>query len=216
MRYSIFSNECVTWVLHKLYYPEMNEMFIKYTNPFISSWFPEDDQFLRLCENHKYYTSIEPRFGDPICYNWEQISKIKRNTNAIYSNNGNYPVMFLNDIEIHWTHDKSDSLVTQKYKGRLDYSSNYEPIFLWSDAQLFNIHTNESRNNLLRRFNKINYKTIFLTKYPEEEYRDDITIVKFIPEWAGRQQNDRNESHLLTWYDNFHLAPIFKSLMENF
>lgn len=216
MKYSLVSNECVSWLLYKAYNIGVNEMLINYTTPFIASWIPDDNEYINLCENYKYYTSIEPRFGEPININWEKISKNKRNLNALSSQNPNYPVMFLGDVEIHWTHDKNPSLVLQKFTGRLKNSEGYEVIFLWSDAEIFNIHTDEERRHLIQRFNSIQSKTIFLTKYPEEEYRNETTIVKYIPDWQGKSQHDRDASCLLTWYNNYHLCPIFKGLIDSF
>jgi hypothetical protein len=216
MKYSLVANECVSWILYKDYQPGINEMFVDYTNPFISSWFPDDEGYVRLCENYEYYTSIEPRFGDPINHKWEKDAKNKRSMNAILAGFGNYAVMFLGDVEIHWTRDINSSLLLQKFKGRLENSKGRELVFLWSDAQIFNIHTEEERNNLIKRFNAINHKTIFLTKYPGEEYRDEKTIVKFVPDWAGKSQHDRNAVFLLNWYNNYQLSPIFKELIDNF
>jgi len=214
MNYSLISNSCVSMFLYKEYEPNVNETFINYTNPFISSWFPSDNCYISLCEKYDYYTSIEPRFDEPINYDWEKDTGSKKHIDTGFD--PNYLVMFLGDIEIHWIHDINESLLLKKFKGRLKNSKKLEPIFLWSDPEMFNIHTEREREELIKRFNKIKHKTIFLTKYQKEEYEDDTTIVKYIPAWDGKSQYDRSKEHfLIKWYNQPQLANEFKKIIDN-
>jgi hypothetical protein len=193
-----------------LYEPNKNDMLIDYTNPFISSMFSDDECYVRLCENYDYYTSIEPRFGDAINSNWE------KDTGKKWLN-PNYLVMFLDNVEIQWIHETNPTLLLKKFKSRLEKSKEHEPLFLWCDAEIFNIHTEEERENLVKRFNRNKYKSIFLTKYRKEEYRNNTTIVKFIPEWEGKSQYDRRrDTFMYPWHDQLQLAGIFKKIINEF
>lgn len=213
MKFSLVSNTCVSMYLYNEYEPNIDKMFINYTNPFISSWIPNDEEYVRLCENYDKYIAIEPRFGEPINCCWNRDTGNKRSLTA----GSSYLVMFLGDVEIHWIHDVNPSLLLKKFNGRLINSKGYEPIFLWSEPELYNIHTEEERKNLVSRFNAIKYKKIFLTKYPEEEYCDETTRIKFISNWKGKSQYDRdNNSFLLTWLNHPQLVQEFKKIIDDF
>ena len=214
IKFSFVSNSCVSMFLYKAYEPNINEMFINYTNPFISSWFPNDDDYVRLCENYDYYISIEPRFDKPINRNWEKDTGNKKHIDPAF--NPNYLVMFLGDVEIHWIHDIDPSLLLKKFRGRLKNSKELKLIFLWSDPEMFNIHSEEERENLIKRFNTIKYKSIFLTKYRKEEYEDNASIIKFMSAWEGKSQYDRIEHNfLIKWYNHPQLVSEFKEIIDN-
>lgn len=213
LKHSLISNSCASWLIYKAYEKRsINDRFINYPNPFVACWFPDDEAYVRFCENYEHYISLEPRFGKPINLNWEKVAKTKWHL-GLGSNS--YLVMFLDDIEIHWTHDTNPTLLLQKFKGRLEDSKEHELIFLWSDSEMFTTRTEEERNNLVKRFNAIKNKTIFLTKYPEEEYRDETTIVTFVPAWKNKSLNDRTSWSLLTWYDNPKTSLRYKIVIDS-
>jgi uncharacterized protein (DUF1919 family) len=196
MNYSLISNSCVSAFIYEAYNPEMHSFFINYDNPFTSSWFPSDEQYVKLCENYDHYTSLEPSFGNPISLDWEKNTGSKWHLMV-----NNYPVMFLGDIEIHWIHEVNIPLLLKKFKGRIDISKDNENLFLWSDFEMFNTHTDKEREDLLNRFNGINGKTIFLTKNENEEYKSDTSIIKYVPQWNGKSQYDRGKDFINQWED---------------
>jgi len=195
-KHTIVSNSCSSMYVYN-YFFEQNKhpAFIDYTNPFISTWIPDDEQYVKFCENYDYYISIEPRFGEPINTKWS----IEHNGNTRQTGHlPYYPVMFLDDIEIHWAHDRTnndkklqkDKLVLTKYNERLNTSMLYEPIFLWCYHEMYNTHTDEERKKLIQRFNNIERKTIFFTNIREEEQYNENTIVKFISLWEKSRKGD--------------------------
>lgn len=212
MNYSLISNSCVSGFVYQLFNPGVHKLFVNYTNPFIASWFPEDEQYVRFCENYKYYTSLEPRFGEPsTCRNWKRDTGSFRNLNRKV---GIYPVMFLEDIEIHWIHENNEKLLMQKYRERLKVSQELEPVFLWSDPEIFNIHSEKERCDLLNRFCNVPYKTLFLTKYRDEAYEGNTSRIIFIPEWRGKSQLDRHQQNfMIIWYTHPQLSELFKTNM---
>jgi len=205
MDYTLISNSCVSAKIYQLLNPGVHKSFVDYTNPFIASWFPEDEQYLKFCERYEYYTSLEPRFGEPgTCFNWYRDTRKYVNLSRKITN---YPVMFLGDIEIHWIHECNEKLLLKKYTERLRISRELEPVFLWSDPEMFNIHSPEERFSLLYRFCQIPRKTLFLTKYPDEA----TDKVVFVPEWEGKSQFDRHTQNFMNaWYNHPRLAELFK------
>ena len=207
MKFSFVSNSCMSIYLYKYYNPNINQKLIDYTNPFISSLFSDDESWVRLCENYDYYTSLEPRFGEPINENFFRDCGIRRFHEG-------YLAMFLGDVEIQWIHDYNSELLLKKYKGRLELSKNFELLFIWCDAEMFNIHTEKERKSLLKRYCEIKYKKIFLTKYSEEEYEDEKTIIKFVPEWEGKSQYDRLKPYFIAWYKQSTTADMFIKIIN--
>jgi len=208
MDYTLISNSCVSAKIYQLLNPGVNKLFVDYTNPFIASWFPEDEQYVRFCEHYDHYTSLEPRFGEPKCFNWYRDTRSYRNLNRKLPV---YPVMFLGDIEIHWIHETSEKLLMKKYRERLKVSKELEPVFLWSDPEMFNIHSEEEERDLFYKFCDMDRKTIFLTKDPQRNGSDGNTRVIFVPEWEGKSQFDRYRQNFMnTWYNHPRLAELFK------
>jgi uncharacterized protein (DUF1919 family) len=184
MNYFLISNDCTGGFVYQFeLYPDKHSSFIEYNSPFIASVFANNETYVKFCENYDYYISLEPFFDEPIITKREIFRR---------GDGKNHPVMFLGDIEIHWSHDTNKTLLLNKFKGRLELSKNLEPIFIWSDLAFDGRYTiDEDRNILINRFNSILYKTVFFTKYSNEEYKKENTIVKFIPEWEDKIYFDR-------------------------
>lgn len=184
MDYTIISNSCTGELVYNEFFTQKHPAFIEYTTPFVSTWFPNDEQYVKFCQNYDHYISIKPHFGMP---------KHKR---IYHSKIFYYPVMFLDDIEIHWAHDRTDDeahaekMVLIKYHERLKLSKTKEPIFLWACYEMYNDHSNEEKIKLIQNFNNIKRKTIYLTNVRKEEYYDENTIVKFIPEWEEMSKSE--------------------------
>lgn len=158
MNYSYISNSCSAIVLYRYF----NKV---YDQPFIGSLFVNDEQYVKFCENFDHYIKVEPRFGLPTCTStWAQqnISGWYRE----YSVKKPYPVMYLDDIEIHWLHEHSEQELLKKYKRRRDRLQT--PFFFWSISEMFNDHTSHEQKELISRFNRVK-NSIFLTNNPEEK-----------------------------------------------
>jgi hypothetical protein len=102
----------------------------------------------------------------------------------------------------------------KKYRERISNFRELEPVFLWSDAEMFNIHSEDEERNLFFRFCNIDAKTIFLTKYKHRAGSDGDTQVIFVPEWEGKLQTDRHRQNFMnTWYTHPQIAQLFKDNM---
>ena len=95
----IISNSCLGFGLSDNIYTG------EYNNPFVATLIPDDENYLKLCSNLKYYMSCEPTC-DYIPSNTTEYSK---QTNSIWYNNPEvnipYPIIHLEDIEIHCIHE---------------------------------------------------------------------------------------------------------------
>jgi hypothetical protein len=110
----------------------------KYNNPFIGSLFVNDYDFIKYCNNLNYYINVIPKFDKGNQNNLWMKSKIAKK--------GGYPIMYLDEIEIHWIHEKSgekDKLL-EKYNRRNERfkkfinKKNSKIIIIFSFNQLMN------------------------------------------------------------------------------
>lgn len=115
---------------------------IEYNHPFIGCLVVNDLQFIKLCQDFDRYMTIEPRFGIP---NPTSVWASQAGNGGWYSHHEiqiPYPVMYLEDIEIHWIHETNSETVVDKYNRRRQRYLSFkpQPVFMWSDADLMNDH----------------------------------------------------------------------------
>lgn len=171
--YSFITNNCLGDVIYK-------HLNIKFDNPFIGSYFQDDDQFLKFCLNFKYYTSLVPVFKKGL---------LPIDTNCPSIPPDSFPIMFLDDIEIHWIHETSREELLQKYNRRL--SRMKTPFFVWGDSMLHRLHTDNKRQDIISTFSNIENSVYFK--------KEDVD------EWKDKSFNDRKENNgwaqPLNWLD---------------
>ena len=173
----IISNCCLGYVLSDNIYTG------EYNNPFIATLIPDDEHYLKLCANLKYYMNCQP-----ICdYNPSNTTEYSKQTNSIWYNNPDvkipYPIIHLEDIEIHCIHENTIEETITKFKRRtkrfkeLVMSDNYKIFCLLTWTNLFTIHPNNDYREYIYRFLSNNYKDsnikfIFLgpTNYIQDNY----------------------------------------------
>jgi uncharacterized protein (DUF1919 family) len=178
------SNNCANI---SFYFTENRE----YNHPFIGCLFVNDLQYVKFCKHFSYYSSITPVFGFPN----ENSTWAKQNGQVWFRHEEitpPYPVMYLEDIEIHWIHESDVETLSEKYKrrmGRLDLKSLI--IFMLSDADLCNTHSLDARLDIIKNFISIP-TSLYLTRYEK-----DITIngrIFFIERWENAPEG-RNPAH---------------------
>jgi hypothetical protein len=145
-----------------------------------------------------------------------------------------YPISHHLDVEIHWIHTKSKELIFKngvyhfrdlsdrtpledyknKWERRSQRAKNKEKIFLWSASEMFNIHGNWKRKQLIDRFKSLSHRSIFLTERPEEEFEDENHIVKFIPEWRDNNQFQRDSSGGILWNNQEDNSEIMYNIIQ--
>jgi uncharacterized protein (DUF1919 family) len=137
----ILSNTCSGWnVIRK------NNMF-PYNNPFIGSLIVNDEQYIHFINNIENYLDSIPKLGEP------------SDNNLFYQQNGNkfyqhkdvktpYPVIYLNDLEIHYIHENNFQECLDKVKERysrmiqLIKSNNFQIYALFSFSEFINSFDN--------------------------------------------------------------------------
>lgn len=170
------SNCCLGQQLHNM------KCNCEYNNPFIATLIPEDSHFLKLCENLIYYMNCEPTCDN----NPSNITDYSNQTNGVWYNNPavekNYPIIHLDDVEIHCIHEYSISETLITFKRRMERfkdiikSNNYNIFYIMTWANLFTIHANNDYKPYISRFlsnnKEENNKFIFLgpENYMDEPY----------------------------------------------
>ena len=175
-KYSFISNNCLGSAIYQ-------RLGREYDNPFMGSYFQDDDQFLKFCLNFNYYIDLQPEFLNP---------KLPIDTNNPTVPPDSFPVMFLGDIEIHWIHETDRNICLEKYKRRLDRIKDKIPFFIWGDSLLHRYHSEVKRDEIIKMFQTLK-NSIYFNK-------DNI------PEWRNKSFTDRNENNgwaqPLKWLDS--------------
>ena len=144
MKYTIISNSCIGCSV-------MNMLKLgPYNNPFIGSMFLTDMDYMKFCKNFNYYIKCKPIFKPP-----RNNSLWSQQTNRVYhSLKSTYPVMHLDDIEIHWIHENNEKETLIKYNRRLKrfYEQKCIPIFVWVESEMFNIHNDKNFKEIVDNF----------------------------------------------------------------
>ena len=150
MSRTFISNDCLAYFMYKKIREE-------YESPFIGSLFENDAQYLKFCQNFDRYIAMEPVFAKPLMP-------------VTYMDYKEIPIMFLGDIEIHWPHESNgEAFLLEKYKRRLERL--HDPLFIWSDMQMYNKHHVEGRDVLREEFRRIP-NSIFVAKDDIEAHKD--------------------------------------------
>jgi uncharacterized protein (DUF1919 family) len=181
---SVISNSCVG----SLVYQKLNEQYI---TPLVGSLFMDDFMYIKFLENYELYTTLKPDVID----NFDKNFFFKLHTEVKH----NYPLMVLDDIEIHWIHETSANDVLSNWERRMERTNNDNLVFIWTASEFMQIHDEDERRELINRFCCLPEYTIFLTERPEEAVVGDNFIVKFVPSWKNKTQEDRYPWGFLTW-----------------
>lgn len=186
------SNNCSN--LH-FYFKEERE----YDHPFIGCLFVNDMDYVRFCCNFEKYIKAVPRFDSPR----ENSVWAKQTGNAWYTfgdTKPGYPVMFLEDVEIHWIHETSPKELMEKYMRRmvrLLKTGLTSVIFMLSCSDLCNDWDQEEYNKLISSFLSLP-RSVYLCKdesdlalVPQAKNR-----VRLVERWRDIE-NKRNNKHNL-------------------
>ena len=229
--YSLISNSCLGWrVYEKLNSP--------YNSPLIGNLILNDEKYIRMCEHIESYLDAEMTFGDiRTNEDFKNITGSDRAINANLTNMDNYPVSHHLDIDIHWIHSRRRILefknagtyifheneqndlipldeFKQRWDRRVERSKETKKICLWSASEMYNLHGNWKRKNLIERFKNLPNPSIFLTERKEEEYEDDLHVIKYISDWENNNQIERDHGGGVIWgeqkYTSSHIVDILK------
>lgn len=119
MNRTLITNDCLAYFI----YQKIGE---EYLSPFIGSLFEDDKQYVKFCKYYKDYIKMIPVFG-------------KAKLPVTKMDYQEFPIMFLGDIEIHWPHENNGpEFLMEKFNRRLARVT--DPLFIWSDMQVYNVH----------------------------------------------------------------------------
>jgi uncharacterized protein (DUF1919 family) len=191
----ILSNTCVGCSVIKAY------NILPYNNPFIGTLIPNDNDYVKLINNLSYYLGIEPKLGDPSensVFAIQSKSKWYMNKDIPVP----YPVIYIDDIEIHCIHDIDLITTLDKFKRRFNRMKeiinleNYRIISLLSSSETMNEHPNPAE--FIDNYFK-DPKDLIVQKYfmglPRHNIYDNINIYYIvIPEWEN-ESAQRNSSY---------------------
>lgn len=137
----ILSNTCVGANIINTIYKE------QYNNPFIATLIPNDEHYVKLCNNISHYINdVTPALREPGAETPFSI----QNKGCWYKHPAiptPYPVIYLDDVEIHCIHESSAEEALAKFTRRLERmreimrSRSYRIIPLFSYGELINDHT---------------------------------------------------------------------------
>lgn len=213
-KYSVIANSCVGASVIERFYKDKHKAFIEYNNPFIATIILNDEEFIKLCCNYDYYLSLTPIFGEPkLNTKWRLQSgsdRIVHSTSYI-----KYPVYHLGDVEVHCIHDDDEKHILKKFTGRYEIGKHLERMYIWSAAEIFNLHTEEERKDLVSRFLSLKGKSIFLTNKKEEEFEDEDHISLFVEKWEGCKETSRRKDFLLSWIDQGWIADKIHEIIKD-
>lgn len=139
------------------------------STPFVNSLILDDKLFVKLCLNLEHYLNIEPVFLDQpsIKSKWYMDTGSEWFVNQCITIP--YPVMKIDDLEIHWIYSKDKNTLLEKYKRRSKRLKNIldDPynniICVLMFNQLFSEYRNiEEYNDLIRQFFSCKYNTLFI------------------------------------------------------
>jgi hypothetical protein len=158
-----------------------------------------DEEYVKFCLNFRHYIDVEPVFGIP-----------RENSLWTAQNGGGwykhveitvpYPVMFLEDIEIHWIHEKNEASLLEKYnrrKARFHAEKPY-PLFLFSCADSTNDLDPVLHSKLVSEFLSLD-NAFYCTRYTSDIENNPRAFksgnLSLVNEWVNAS-NERNASHI--------------------
>jgi hypothetical protein len=194
----IISNSCVGWDVHKKIYKNTI-----YGSPFIGTLIFDDIQYLKLCNNITHYMDIEPVVNCNSDYGKKYIHK---SIKAVY------PIIHLDDIEIHCIHEEDPKIAMDKYnRRRLRFletisKNNYLIINLMTFGELFNDH--ENIDLYIEKFLQIkNDNIISLFIGPENKSIENKSYIK--TEYCNNKSLIRDSSGVYNFNDQIFFSNIF-------
>lgn len=225
--YSLIGNSCLCWRT----YEKFN---VPYNSPTISGGIWDDLEYLRFCEH------IETYLDAPVILKntkgnekFREITGFRRLDEIDNKFTKNYAITHHYDIEIHWPHGEERFLTfndgnyeenfgdviphsefVDKWIRRAERAKKTEKICLWSSSEFFNIHGTWRRKQIVERFKNLPNRSVLLTELKEEEYEDELHIVKYIPEWEGRHQMERDKVGGTLWNDQSKNAQIMYDIIK--
>lgn len=207
----ILSNTCVGQSVIELF------GIVPYNNPFIATLIPNDNDYLKLINNLSYYIKLEPTLGYP-----QEKSLFAIQNNGLWYKHPSilvpYPIIYLDDIEIHCIHENNNIECLDKFKRRYDrmkeiiQSNDYKIISLLSFGEILNEHNHVIFNIFLDNYflskPDIEVERYFLGPSRLNVYNNNNYLVA--KEW-DYVTSERDESHIYKFNNQGFNTLMFKN-----
>lgn len=129
---SFFGNSCVSgWV----YYHQQ----LQYNNPFIWHLILNDKGFLKMVKNFNHYINQEPVFIE------QDVNDGRYKHTSIDTD---YPIMKLDDVNLHFIHHKDSQVVYDNYMKRIDRIQDTEIITVCWDNEIKDLSVRQELQNM--------------------------------------------------------------------
>jgi uncharacterized protein (DUF1919 family) len=210
----LISNSCIGHWCHKKLISDG-----KYSTPMIGTLVPNDDEYIKLCNDPLYYMNLVPLCDQTPKDNttFEQ-----QNSNKYYLHPSikiPYPVIHLGDIDIHCIHEENNNIVLEKFMRRQQRfaervkTDNYVVICLLSYSELFTDHhdiqtiidtfyLNQSDKIIKIFAGPVQYKKPTYMHYIVCDFLNDVSLI-------------RNSSHVYKFNDQPRIGNIFTYYINN-
>lgn len=204
------TNNCAN--LH-FYFEEARE----YDNPIVGCLFVNDEDYIKFCSRFLHFMTVEPVFGSP-----------KKDSKWAEQNNGEwykhkeiripYPVMFLEEIEIHWIHEESQEAVLDKFLRRRErfWTTKPTPVFMLSCSDLCNDHSPEDRRTLISAFLQIDtaiYVTREITDMLDNRKAEMEGRIEVMDCWKN-ENTGRDSHHIPLIHHIGNKFDVYKKIMK--
>ena len=215
----INSNTCVGSEIYKL-------LNLEYNSPFIGTLFLDDKDYIYIIKNFKYILNCE--------FLYSTIPKInsifEKQTSYKYYNHKSikipYPIININNIDIHCIHEDNLEICIEKFKRRLNrckniINENYEYKIINTLVFSEIINTYDDYNLVIKKFlSNIDDDTINIFLGPQKYYIEtdsntthNIYIVDTI--FDDINTNNRDESNIMIGNNQDRSSEIIKNFIIN-
>jgi len=156
-----------------------------YRNPLIGSLIPDSEDYLKLCARlctHYLSGDLEPRFVKDdaadidMSKEWHKTTGRARWVSPTADFCKKYPIMILDDVEIHWIHERCCDVVLDKFQRRLQRFRGCTPVILVGYEFLYIQKTAAETAEFLTRFT--------------EEHDATASLVVSAPKWIADLMDD--------------------------
>lgn len=204
----IISNTCVGLEIYRM-------LNLEYTSPFIGTLIPNDNDYLKLCKNITYYINIQPTVrSDPkdnTIFAIQNKDKYFRNRNVYVP----YPVIYLDDIEIHCIHETSNEIALDKFIRRrqrmLDVMQTKKYIIVNTLVYSEFINDHEDYGKIINKF-LTNKKHINIFIGPPKY--NTLKNKTYIEEPWDNMLLERDSSHIINWNNQNNSKVIFTIFIQ--
>lgn len=192
--FTYVTNNCLSQILY-------SHSEIAYDQPLIGTLFLNDSMYVKLCSNFNHYIHTTPVFTN---------TPSKRYIHAEIL--PNYPVMLLEDIEIHWIHEHNTDDIVSKFNRRVKrYDAKItQNLYILCHSDIMEDHTESDYKTMVENFTSIQ-NSVYLTKFLKDTFISDNVF--FVKEWVN-ESLERDSSGIYVYHHLSYREKYVKEILE--